>query len=310
MLTVVNVHAGAGTAYAKWQRISPALSCRVGMSAVLAMHRVEDTRLAVADALSSGESRFVAAGGDGTVNLLANLILETASEDQLRSVKLGAVGLGSSNDFHKPARAEETLFGIPCKVNFDRAVQRDVGQVTATLADGRTLTRYWLLNGSLGLTARGNRLFNEPTSFLAALKRYAPSAAILLSALRAIRLFRGIRLDVMAGDGRAATWLVSNMAIVKSPYFAGGMRYDSPYEPLSGRFTVHLYPHVSRMHAVALLWSLAHGRFAPLKRGQTWSVSKLTVSGESCFDLELDGEVLQATRAEFSMHSRRLQVCP
>jgi len=241
---------------------------------------------------------------------LANLILEAAPDDLLRSVKIGAVGLGSSNDFHKPLRLRETLLGIPCKTDFDHAVPRDVGEVTVRQPDGRHVRRYWLLNASLGVTARGNSLFNHPDIFLAALKRHAPSTAILVSALRAIRAFRGVRLDLRTGDGTTRTTLVSNLAVVKSPHFTGGLRYDSRYEPRSGRFNVHLYPHISRMHTVRLLWGLAHGRFSSLKWSQTWSDSRLAVSGDDAFDVELDGEVMAATRAEFSVASRRLQVCP
>ena len=50
-----------------------------------------------------GVERVVAVGGDGTVHAVANAILGDGS-GAWDGVTLGAVGVGSSNDFHKPCR--------------------------------------------------------------------------------------------------------------------------------------------------------------------------------------------------------------
>jgi diacylglycerol kinase family enzyme len=59
--------------------------------------------------LERGETDFVAAGGDGTVNAVVSALVENASPDALRRIRLGAVGLGSSNDFHKPLSEDRSI---------------------------------------------------------------------------------------------------------------------------------------------------------------------------------------------------------
>ncbi len=102
MIVILNPKAGGGTALARWRRIEPRVRERIGeytFTVAESEAMVEET---VAEALERGEREFVAAGGDGMVNLVMSAILAAAPPGVLATVRLGAVGLGSSNDFHKP----------------------------------------------------------------------------------------------------------------------------------------------------------------------------------------------------------------
>src|SRR5437016_2873987 len=92
-LVVLNPNAHGGRARQLWHRITrPA-----GWTVV-----DRDYSGAVSSAVHNGERSFVAAGGDGTVNALLNAIVACENRPPLEEFTLGAVGLGSSNDFHKP----------------------------------------------------------------------------------------------------------------------------------------------------------------------------------------------------------------
>ena len=67
---------------------------------------------AVRAALDDGIRTFIAAGGDGTVNALIDALVRLRGTVALDDLTLGAVGLGSSNDAHKPIERE--IRGIPC----------------------------------------------------------------------------------------------------------------------------------------------------------------------------------------------------
>ena len=94
----LNERASYGRASKRWAAVEGELRARAGefdVEPAASLARVaESVRLA----FDRGERVFIAAGGDGTVNMLVNAIM--ALEDR-SNVSLGAVGLGSSNDFHK-----------------------------------------------------------------------------------------------------------------------------------------------------------------------------------------------------------------
>ena len=80
---------------------------------------------AVRAALDDGIRTFIAAGGDGTVNALVDALVRLRGTIALDDLTLGAIGLGSSNDAHKPVERE--IGGIPVRIDAQRALPRDVG---------------------------------------------------------------------------------------------------------------------------------------------------------------------------------------
>src|SRR5215203_3885270 len=58
---------------------------------------------------------IISAGGDGSMHLLANTLLNNPSVNR-DNIILGAIGLGSSNDFLKPFRRK--IKNIPVRINY------------------------------------------------------------------------------------------------------------------------------------------------------------------------------------------------
>ena len=115
----------------------------------------------IAAGTAAGHDAIVVAGGDGTVNLALNVIMDPATDrPRAPRVALGAIGLGSSNDFHKPIAPERDLAGAPARVDVEGATVVDVGKATIQLPGEGRLVRYFLLNASMGMVADGNNAFN------------------------------------------------------------------------------------------------------------------------------------------------------
>ncbi|MBI2614551.1 MAG: hypothetical protein HYW52_02510 [Gemmatimonadetes bacterium] len=188
MLVLLNPAAGGGRALARWQGIARDLERRWGRFDIHETRALRHTVGHIADSLRHGERRFVAVGGDGTVHLLINALATTARPAVLAQVTIGAVGLGSSNDFHKPFRNEAAARGVvPSRLEFGAATAHDIGLLLYTDADGVARRRYWANNASIGVTADGNHRFNTPDPVLKWLKRLATGPAIGYAALRALK---------------------------------------------------------------------------------------------------------------------------
>jgi diacylglycerol kinase (ATP) len=309
MVLFINPYAGGGKALRKWRQIESQLSDRLGGVTPLILGRDTSVKEYVGRILRQGKTEFIAAGGDGTVNLLLESLMEQASPSLLPRLKVGAIGLGSSNDFHKPFQAESFVSGIPTKVNFGSTIYRDVGLLTYENEGGDLCNRHWLLNSSIGITAEANLFFNTPNSVLRFLKRQSTESAIMYAALHTIATYHNRLMTIMIGDNEPFETRVTNLGIVKNPHFSGNFCYDSDYEPDSGHFYVHLCENMSLRRTLATLWRLSQKKFSGFPSTRSWRTNRIVVRSEQPLAVEFDGEVIKTRFASFSLKHKLLQVC-
>ena len=309
MLAIVNPNAGAGKALATWNRIKSQIRDIVGPFTTIIAEDAESVRRHVGHALAHGETEFIAAGGDGTVNAVMTSIVQQATLETLSKAKLGAVGLGSSNDFHKPRRRLNRIRRVPYKLNFDRTVQHDVCLVIYRDRNKRLRNRYWVVNASIGTTAEANYFFNTGSKVLRFFQRVSPGRGILYATLRTLARYRARKMTITVDDTETIYTHVQNLGIVKNPNFAGGLRYDSRYEPSNGRVDIHLLRGMSILRLLLALWRLARGKFVGQPGAQSWRASRINIKADQPFALEGDGEVTLASEAHVSVSPRLLQVC-
>jgi diacylglycerol kinase (ATP) len=308
MVILVNPSAGGGRALGKFRKIQPRLRELLGPANLIFLDDGVRMQERVSRMLTEGHTEFIAAGGDGTVNLLLESIMENAPPTLLPGLKMGAIGLGSSNDFHKPFRPDGEIAGVPIRIDFDRTVRHDVGLLTFE-DDGGVHTRYWLINASIGVTAEANSFFNGPDAVLRALKQFSTGGAIAYAALHALATHRNRRMTLGVDGGEAFETFITNIGVVKNPNFSGTFSYGSPYEPDSGHFYVHLCENMSRPRILTTLWRSSRKGFAGLPSTHSWRTRRFAIGAGSPFAIEFDGEVVRANSASFSMQQAALQVC-
>ena len=254
---------------------------------------------AVRAALDDGVRIFIAAGGDGTVNALVDALVRLRGSIALDDLTLGAVGLGSSNDAHKPV--ERDIAGIPVRIDAQRAAPRDVG--IARWDDGE---RAFLVSASIGVTAAANALFNREDPVLRHLKRWWVDGAIAWAAVRTIATWRNLSATLVV-NGTSSAIALTHLGVAKTPWLAGGLHYDTPVEP--GQFAVNLCEGMTRLRAMRTLAALAGGRFRGLPGTHSWSARGASVVLDLPCDLELDGEVVRARSVSFELLRERILLC-
>ena len=309
MLVIVNPRAAHGTALARWSKIRTQLPKFPGELNEVIVSDPKVARIRIREAIGDGERRFVAVGGDGTVNHLANDLVAIAPPEFLRLCTMGAIGLGSSNDFHKPVDRATTINGAPVRLDFDAAIWHDVGRTTYLGDDGSRHVHRWLVNASVGTTAMGNWIFNNARGAVGFLKSISSSLGMVGAAVAALLQCRGQRMILESDQGQTMYVAVRNLGVVKNPHFTGSLRYDSPHEPASGDFHVHLLANTSFVRTLVTLARLARGKFEG--RGtSSWRGRRLRVTSHEHFAVEGDGETVLTKQVEFSLESVRLLICP
>lgn len=309
MLVIVNPSADGGRARTYWDRIRQGVLHRIGPFDEYIAPDVRTVPARIRAALDRGERHFVAAGGDGTVNLVIGLLVDLAPPDAWSAIKCGAIGLGSSNDFHKPCQPESSIDGFPCRLDFTHAFHHDIGRTTYYDDAGEQHVSHWVINASVGTTATGNLFYNEARGLVGVAKRCSSFLGMVVAALRALLGSTGQFMTVERDDGHSTRTRVRNLGVVKNPHFTGCLRYDSPYEPDSSDFFVHLLADSRLWDTVITLVRLARGRFAGRRTARSWRGRWLALQAPRPFAVEGDGEIVVTRRAEFSLEPRTLLVC-
>jgi diacylglycerol kinase (ATP) len=299
----INPYSSGGEGLHKWESVKTFFNKEITQIVINEQNGIGDL---IKKSLQNGNINFIAAGGDGTVNFLLNSLISTLDTEELKKIKLGAIGIGSSNDFHKPKSKE--FNGIPVKINFEKTRPRDVGCLTYS-EKGMIKKKYFLINASLGITAEANYFFNHPDRILLSLKRKNTNLAILYSALRTIYGFKNFKIKIDSDGTDEFEVNLTNLGVIKNPNFSGNLRYNSEINYDTGNFNVHLCHEMSRKEVIHLLYLLNHGKFDKVTKKKSWKTKGLKVSCEDPFYVEYDGEIIKTTCVTFSVLPKLLRVC-
>ncbi len=306
-MVLLNPFCSYGTGLKRWEQVKDELGRRIGRFKTEVPDSPQRFAEYVSRAIRDGDNLLIAAGGDGTVNLLLNAVMtERGAHNR---ITLGAVGLGSSNDFHKPFRPQTFINGIPVRIDAKNAFLCDVIQISYQYLEGMQNTQFCIINASIGITAEANALFNERSGFIKVARKISVEAAIVACALKAMFTYHDIPCQLSIDDGEPKKLPVTNLGIIKNPHFAGHFCYDTPIKPDDGELGINLCGGTSMLERVGLIAGLAKARFQGRPRTNCWSATHLTVESNRTFALELDGEVVRTRNARFKVIPKAVRCC-
>lgn len=302
MVIILNTNCCGGKGLAKWNQVKNYI---VDAEKIVLQSNEEGLKDKIKEPIEKGQTQFVAAGGDGTLNYLLNNLIELATNDQLRKITIGAVGIGSSNDFHKPFCLK---FGdIPVCMDFENAYHRDVGVIKYDTDAGK-VEKYFLINASLGITAEANNLFNKPDLILRRLIQLSTKTAIIYSATKTILNYRNLNAEIFVNGNKLKT-NITNLGITKNPHFSGDFCYDSQADYTNGKFAIHLAYDMNKFEVLNLMKALASNSFSKLRKTKSWWTDWVKITSRNNFAVEYDGEVITTREVEFKILKNFIRVC-
>jgi diacylglycerol kinase (ATP) len=308
MYLLLNDKAAGGTAKKKWQRIKNKIQHRFDHLKIVNTYDQSVTEQILRELDTTNNNKIIIAGGDGTINYFINKLMEAKDEKEIKSISIGVLGIGSSNDFCKPFNKESFINRVPCRINFEDAQLRDVGIIKYRSNNG-LLCKYFLLNASIGVTAEANNIFNNPDKVLKFLKKYFTSAAIIYAAVKTIINHKNFLAQITFDPFDKYSFRISNLSIVKSPNFSGNLCYPIEANYQNGLYDVYLAHSMRRNQLINLLRSLSNKIFPQSSSTKYCKAPKIKVRSENDFLVEFDGEVISTNYAEFSILKEYLKVC-
>ena len=247
---------------------------------------------------------IISAGGDGSVNHIVNLLMNM--QGQLSNhFYLGAIGLGSSNDFIKPVRTK--IRNIPVRLGFDTSNFHDIGVVNYCSESNFQATRYFIINAGLGVVAEANSFFNSQDLFLGLLKNISTNSAIIYTAIRSIIAYKNIRI-LLIHNGLAKKLSLSNLSIIKNNFISGSFHYDQLVDPGEGRLGLNYCYDMTKWELIRTLIDLNSGNFTGKPKTHTSKITQLDIIPENQIAIETDGEVFLGKDIHFTVRQNAIQV--
>jgi diacylglycerol kinase family enzyme len=232
----------------------------------------------------------IAAGGDGTVNEVAQGLVNT-------DVTLGVMPLGSVMNVARTLHIPRDLEAAARLIAGDVTLKMDVGRATGSAGE-----RYFLEAAGVGLDAALFRYFDR-------LDKGAPRLPVLRAAWRFLSGLGVPRLYVEI-DGRRRTIWAPMVTVANSPFL--GAAYAIAPEALvdDGWLDVVLFHRLSTLHVLVYLLLVAGGRPFPRPRGvESLRARQISVrTRRRSLPAHADGDPLGRTPVTFTVVPHALRV--
>jgi diacylglycerol kinase (ATP) len=242
-----------------------------------------ETRAAARRAVADGIEVVVAAGGDGTIGLVAGELVGA-------SPALGVLPLGSVMNIPR-------MLGLPREL--EAAADVLATGAIATVDIGEAGGRPFYEGGSVGMNAA---IFREAARF-----EQGDWLSIARTVWVALR-YRPARMTLELDDGRVIRTRALMVAVANGPYAGAGMTVAPEARLNDGLFDVRVFRGFSKWDLIRHLASIAFGRRRYAPRVSTYRSARVRVTSRHPLPARADGNDLGLTPVEFAMRPAALRV--
>lgn len=286
-LLIVNPSSGRELAGEHARPLAVALEPHFGTLELFETTGDGDASNAARDAVGRGCDTIFVAGGDGTLNEAVNGVWQARALDRVR---FGILPLGTGNDF-------AMALGVPT----------DITEAVKVLAAQRELqVDVGLVNGRLFLnTSGGGYIAEVSVAVTPQLKTIVGRLAYLIGGAQALLDYEPVRATIRADPGEVRIGLGLYAFAVCNSRLIGGGRLIAPDAILDdGLLDVCLIEAMSTVEFVNLARKVADGEHVNDPRVRYLQAASVTIELDRETRVNTDGEVMTATRAEYSVLRR------
>lgn len=305
-IVIVNPGSASGSTREKWASAASDLRAHFGPFNVAFTKAPGDGIELAKKAATSGRKLVIACGGDGTINEVANGILQSGTD-----AELGILPSGTGGDLRRS-------LGIPQETRAAARVLRtgttrrmDVGKVNFSNHANEPESRYFLNISSVGLAASIiERVKSTPSLGWVPGSTVRGKAAFALSTLREIVGIETIRVRISIDDEPESRLETINLCVANARFFGGGMKIAPDAQIDDGLFDVVNIGDISTAKVILNSYTLYNGTHLSLEQVKSRRARKVTIApdGTANVPIELDGELPGKLPAEFEIVPHALSV--
>jgi YegS/Rv2252/BmrU family lipid kinase len=305
-LVIVNPKSAGGATQNRWAETAADFRAHFGAFQVAFTKKAGDgTALAIRGA-EQGRKFIIACGGDGTINEVANGIMQSGAD-----IEFGVLPSGTGGDFRR-------TIGIPNDTREAGAILRsgvtkqiDVGKVTFLDHENEPSSRYFLNVSSFGLSAAiiervksSNIVGWIPHDVLRGKTNFA------LSTLQEILGLNFDTVRVKFDDQPEKNLNTINFCVCNSRFFGGGMKIAPEAVINDGFFDVVNIGDIKTAKILLRGYTLYRGSHLSLEEVKSTRARKIEVSpaNNEEIHIEVDGELPGKLPATFEILPKALKV--
>ncbi len=306
-LVIVNPKSAAGSTESSWAGIASDLRAHFGAFQVAFTKHAGDGLLLAKRGAENGRQFIIACGGDGTINEVANGILESG-----KSCELGVLPSGTGGDFRRTlGMPNDSREAAKClRSGATRTI--DAGRVTFTNHEGEPVSRYFLNVSSFGLSASiiervktSAKLSWLPNDLLRGKTSFALSTLQEVLGLN----FLTVRVKIDGKEEKSLNTI--NFCVCNSRFFGGGMKIAPDAQVSDGKLDVVNIGDIKTAKILLNAYKLYNGTHLELAEVKSTTAARIEVSP---FDktheipIEVDGELPGRLPATFEIVPNALNV--
>jgi diacylglycerol kinase (ATP) len=290
---ILNPNAGGG----RGRRLLPLVMERLRVEAVMYhLHVTGERGEATATAarfVAEGMRLVVAVGGDGTVNEVANGLVEAGGAGQ---VTLGVVPTGRGSDFARTLNGQPEPAAALARVFRGNGRRVDLGR--AVFGDGSS--RVFVNAAGLGLDA---------TVAARVARSHLPGSRVpyLAGVAGALLRYRFLEVDVHA-DGTRFTHPALAVVVANGRYFGGGLQIAPDAVLDDGRLDLAIIGDLSRVELIRQVRGVYRGSHVHHRKFTHLPARSVRVESQELAQVELDGEVVGNGPVTFTIEPNALSV--
>lgn len=289
-LVIVNPKSAAGSTQSRWASNASDLRAHFGAFNVAFTKKQGDGIELAKRGVKAGRKFIIACGGDGTINEVANGILETGED-----VELGIFPSGTGGDFRRTLGMPSTAREIAKSLREGVTKTIDVGKVSFLNHDDEQTSRYFLNVSSFGLSASINERVKSTNLF-----KWLPGKTLggksnfAFSTLQEVLETEFIKVRVKIDDNDEKTLNTINFCVANARFFGGGMKIAPDAKINDGFFDIINIGDIKTAKIILNVYKLYNGSHLSLDEVKSTLAKRVEVSpldkNQTIF-IETDGEL-------------------
>lgn len=288
-LVIVNPRSASGATRDKWTGIAADLRAHFGQFTVAFTKGPGDATDIARKYALDGQRFIIACGGDGTINEVANGILDSETE-----CELGIFPSGTGGDLRRTLGFPTEPREIAKALREGETRKIDVGKVTFIGHDGEPKIRYFLNVTSFGLAAAIIERVKGSTSLdWLPLDMLRGRASFALSTLQEVVGLETVTVKIKIDDGEESPLQTVNFCIANARYFGGGMLIAPDAKLADGFLDVVNIGDISTARVILNAYTLYTGTHIDLPEVKSKPAKRIeaTPIDNREIHIEIDGEL-------------------
>ena len=306
-LLIVNPKSASGSTRENWTEMASEFRTHFGPFQVSFTkapgHAIELAR----DAALDGRRFLIACGGDGTINEVANGILESGED-----VELGVLPSGTGGDFRRTLELPSSTLATAAALKTGETKRMDVGRVTLTGLDGRPICRYFLNVSSVGLAPAVIKRVKSAKAFdWLPVETLRGKANFAFSTLQEIVGAESMLVRVGIDTDETTPLQTISLCIANSRFFGGGMKIAPDAKLDDGLLDVINVGDLSKARIFLNAHTLYRGTHASMAEVRSKKAKRVRIEPSDNLQevlLETDGEILGKLPALYEIVPSALKI--